>query len=167
MYIYWHTYSHFFSYATYISQVRHSMVDFSWEQSQIGPTDKKKCSSLQMRTIGVFLFHHICKFFWQMLLSYYLYLFLLWSNLNDYWVLLWLLILVSTIYSLLTLTLQVFRSERLKFDEFQKSDLVFDTEWVVRSLGNLSFVSVFNLVCMACELWFRIRRRLEQRCLAH
>lgn len=127
----------------------------------------KKCSSLQMRTIGVFLFHHICKFFWQMLLSYYLYLFLLWSNLNDYWVLLWLLILVSTIYSLLTLTLQVFRSERLKFDEFQKSDLVFDTERVVRSPGNLSFVSVFNLVCMACELWFRIRRRLEQRCLAH
>jgi hypothetical protein len=39
---------------------------------------------------------------------------------NDSWVHLWLLILVSTVYSLSTVTLQIFRSKRLWLDVFQK-----------------------------------------------
>ena len=39
---------------------------------------------------------------------------------NDNWVLLWLLILVSTVYSLSIVTLKFFRSKRLWLDGFQK-----------------------------------------------
>lgn len=44
----------------------------------------------------------------------------LWSDLNDNWVLLWLLILVSTVYSFSIVTLKSFRSKRLWLDGFQK-----------------------------------------------
>ena len=46
--------------------------------------------------------------------------FWLWSDMNDSWVLLWLLILVSTVYSLSIVTLKIFRSKRLWLDGFQK-----------------------------------------------
>ena len=61
-------------------------------------------------------------FFPQRLLPYIdcSFSFFLWSDLNDSWVLVWLLILVCTVYSLSTVTLWIFRSKILCLHGFKK-----------------------------------------------